>query len=398
MCSVEHNEAFYSLRQAVVDKPVREGQNGHKRIKPHGREGLFARCSARGSLCGEKSDAKVPTFVMDAWRERYGGISFRVVDLCCLGYMVFVALSLLFFHLEVTNWPVHIFVHAVFMIAGLELIRLGELYPQNKFFWTLRTFYPIVFYCYGWSELHYLVRMYSGDYWATEWLIDLDKAIFGVHPTIWAKQLFTPWLHELMSFFYAAYYFFMPMVILPLYLRGKHEETLAALSFACLTYFINFLFFYGLPALGPQMVAWTTNLLEVQHTGWVISSFNRFVQANGTVVGGAFPSSHVSGSLVWALVAWRYNRRLGYVLLPMVAGVAISTVYLGYHHAVDPLAGLILGFICFRSAAVILKIRNEDPAARHGAQSVQADKFVESCSHDLAQTCVSFEVSDKGTI
>ncbi|MFQ5853673.1 MAG: phosphatase PAP2 family protein, partial [Candidatus Binatia bacterium] len=273
------------------------------------------------------------------WKHRYRYIRFRFVDFCCLGYMAFIALALPFFHREVADWPVDFLVHVCLVVAALEFIRLGETHPQNKVLWTIRTFYPVAFYSYGWIELDHMVRMFLGSYWATDFLVKADKVIFGVHPTLWAKQLFTPWLDELMSIFYSVYYFFMPLVTLPLYFQGKREETIAAFSIVTFTYFMNFLLFYSLPALGPKMIPWIEELHTAEYTGYLVSSFNRFVQANGSVMGGAFPSSHVSGALVWSLTAWRYNRRFGYLLLPMVLGVAISTVYLGYHHAVDPTSG-----------------------------------------------------------
>ena len=76
---------------------------------------------------------------------------------------------------------------------------------------------------------------------------------------------------------------------------------------------------------------------------------------------GASPSSHVPGAVVWTLVAWRYKRKRGDVLVPMVPGVVLAAVYLRYHLAVDPIVGLILGFICSGIALPIVRMRGEDP-------------------------------------
>jgi hypothetical protein len=42
--------------------------------------------------------------------------------------------------------------------------------------------------------------------------------------------------------------------------------------------------------------------------------------------GGAFPSAHVSGAVVVSLVAWRHQRRLAYLLVPIALSVMIATV------------------------------------------------------------------------
>jgi membrane-associated phospholipid phosphatase len=53
---------------------------------------------------------------------------------------------------------------------------------------------------------------------------------------------------------------------------------------------------------------------------------------------------------------------VSYFLFPLVAGIAVCTVYLRYHHAVDPLFGLVLGLVCYPVAVAILKKRQEDAA------------------------------------
>jgi membrane-associated phospholipid phosphatase len=56
----------------------------------------------------------------------------------------------------------------------------------------------------------------------------------------------------------------------------------------------------------------------------------------------AFPSLHAAVSLVALLYAWRHLRWWFWVLLPFVAGLWVSTIYLRHHYAVDLLAGWLL--------------------------------------------------------
>lgn len=292
---------------------------------------------------------------------RYAGVRFRVTDIACTGFLGFVGLLLIFFHKAVPAWPQYVFFHAVWVILILELVRLGEEHPQNRIFWFLRTFYPIAVFLFGWSEVGAIVRMFFGTFWFTGPAIAMDKFLFGVHPTVWFQQFYNPVLDEVMGVFYGGYYLFMPTVVLVLYLKGKREETLAAFSFLSVTLLSNYFLFYLLPTLSPLMAAGLSELHTLKYTGCLFTWFIRTIQAKAGMAGGAFPSSHISEVIVLALVAFRYERKLGRVLLPAAIGVAVSTVYLGYHHAVDPLSGLIWGGLCYVVTLKILRARNEDP-------------------------------------
>lgn len=295
--------------------------------------------------------------------DRFSRVRFRLMDICCLSYMAILALLLPFFHREVPFWPSNFAIHAIFVFGGLELIRLGETRSQNLFFKTLRTFYPVIFILYGWDELNEMARMFSGSFWMTDFLVSADEKLFGVHPTVWMQQFYAPWLDEIMCFLYAGYYLMIPLATLPLFIRGKQRETMAVLSIGTLTYFANFALFYILPSVCPRAIPWLDSLHAADYSGYLFASIIRFLQQGGSVVGGCFPSSHVSASFVWAFAAWRYNRKMGYLLLPLALGVALSSVYLRYHHAVDPITGLILAVVVYFIAIFVLRKRAEDPLA-----------------------------------
>ena len=292
---------------------------------------------------------------------RYSGTRFRVMDVACAGFLGLVGFLLIFFHKTVDSWPQYVLIHAVLVFVILELVRAGEKNQENKILWFLRTFYPIAVFLFGWSEVGTIVRMFYGTFWFTAPAIAMDKFLFGVHPTVWCQQFFNPLLDEILGFFYASYYLFMPTVVLVLYIKGKREETLAAFSFLSVTLLSNYFLFYLLPTLSPIMAEGLKDLHTEKYTGYLFTWFIRTIQASAGMAGGAFPSSHISEVFVIALVALRYVKKLGFVLVPATVGVAVSTVYLGYHHAVDPIFGFVWGSICYGVTLKLLKARNEDP-------------------------------------
>jgi membrane-associated phospholipid phosphatase len=296
-----------------------------------------------------------------AFFNRYSDVRFRVMDIACVGFLGLVGFLLIFFHKTVDSWPRYVLIHAVLVVAVLELVRAGEKHPQSKILWFLRTFYPITIFLFGWSEVNTIVRMFFGTFWFTGPAIAMDKFLFGVHPSIWCQQFTSPVLDEVMGFFYASYYLFLPSVVLFLYIKGKREETLAVFSFLSVTLMSNYFLFYLLPALSPSMAGSLAHLHTKTYTGYFFMKTILAIQSNAGIAGGAFPSSHIAEAFVLVLAALRYAKKLGLVLLPVTFGVAVSTVYLGYHHAVDPISGFLWGGVCYIFTLNLLKRRDEDP-------------------------------------
>ena len=66
----------------------------------------------------------------------------------------------------------------------------------------------------------------------------------------------------------------------------------------------------------------------------------RGIITSGDSWGTAFPSSHVAGSVVALVYAFRGWKPLGWILLVPVLGIVLGVVYLQIHYGVDALAGL----------------------------------------------------------
>jgi len=290
---------------------------------------------------------------------RYQNLNLRLMDINSIGYLGLIGFLLIFFHKTVDNWIFFTLLHVVIILTILEFIRAYNKKSHNKVLIIIRMFYPIVLILFGWSEIDYLARMFFGAYWSTAHIIQLEKLIFGVYPTIWVQKFLHPWLDELMNIFYDGYYLFMPLVGVTLFLKRKYKEIFAAFAIGTAVHFSNFILFYFFPTLGPQEMF--TELQNLKFTGYIFAELTRILQASGSVRGGTFPSSHVSAAFAWALIALRYERKLGYILLPMSFGVGIATVYLGYHYALDPICGYIWALIVFPVALKIMKKRGEEP-------------------------------------
>ena len=290
------------------------------------------------------------TKLVSAWKGRYGRIHFHPVDYISLAYTSIIGLLIIPFHHDVPHWGTYPVIHFGIAIALLEFLRAEDRIPKGIFRF-IRTFYPGLALAFGWGEFEQIVTMIL-PYWANDWVINLDLKLFGCHPTVWLEGIFRPWLTELMNFCYAIYFLFIPVGSMTLYFRNRKDDALDFIFLVFLSYYTNFLLFLLFPAEG----AWITlkHLHTVEPQGGLFQALNQYIQANGSVRGGAFPSSHCSGAFVVAWSTLKYQRKLGYVILVLAFGVAMATVYCRYHHAVDPIAGALWGTTMFFVGSRIL--------------------------------------------
>jgi len=295
--------------------------------------------------------------------KRYAGTRYRLVDVLTMAYMAATGALLLLLGYGHHGWLGGVVIHFAYVAFGLEVVRAQQLRPENPLLLFLRTFYPVIVVVYGFFDVSRLQSLISRDtFWASDALADLDYAIFGTHPTIWIQQLQRPWLDELVCFFNVSYYFIGFLFAVPTLLRGRREAVWAGASLALFAYVVNYTIFILLPAVGPRMMPEIEALRTMKLDGGFFVWAQTAVQGDhGAVRGNAFPSAHVSASVVWVLVAWRYERRLAWILGAFTAGTAFSTIYLGFHHAIDPIAGILLGIVCYWIGLRLIQRRGEDP-------------------------------------
>jgi membrane-associated phospholipid phosphatase len=185
-----------------------------------------------------------------------------------------------------------------------------------------------------------IASMYTSTFDA--FLIAVDHAIFGVHPTVWMERLISPTLSALLQFAYISYYFIPLMLGSVLIARGRFREFEEVLFGILLCFYLSYVGYLLVPAIGPRF---TLNHLQ---TGDL--QFSPFIKSIQETLNGfeknktdAFPSGHTAVSLMSLYYAWKEReKKLFAVFIPVVTGLIISTVYLRYHYVIDVIAGIAL--------------------------------------------------------
>jgi membrane-associated phospholipid phosphatase len=186
-------------------------------------------------------------------------------------------------------------------------------------------------------------------------LISIDHALFGVHPTVWIERLISPTLTALLQFAYITYYFIPLSLGVVLIASGRFEKFEEALFGILLCFYLSYVGYLLVPAIGPRFT-----LSHFQTRGLQVSPFIEKIQdvlnsleKNKT---DAFPSGHTAISLISLYYAWRNReKRLFAILIPVVTGLLISTVYLRYHYVIDVIAGIALTILTIYLAPILFR-------------------------------------------
>ncbi len=294
-------------------------------------------------------DRDAMTSPRNFWRQSMAGlrefliaamVKLNVADRLTLAYLVFSTTLIAVCHQNIPRWatllPIHLGLMA--MIVGLALARAREVRVIGFF----SHWYPALLFLFFFEEIGLIVHaIFPG--WFDEHLIKADYAMFGAHPTVWIEQFSNYWLNEYMQLVYMSYFLLTIGLGAHLWLRGRREEFGVFIASTCAAYYLCYVIFVLFPIESPHHTL--RHLQQVELAGGPLTTFINLIEKHGRVHGGAFPSAHVAGSMVVLISAWRFARRIGYWLTPLVLSICVATVYGRYHYVMDVFAGILMAVI-----------------------------------------------------
>jgi membrane-associated phospholipid phosphatase len=252
-----------------------------------------------------------------------------------LFFLIGLIVLTLIFHGRIPQW--HSLVFRYLLWIGLFFVI--KLSSDRKTVGRLRelsfTFSPILFMVLIYESLGDLIHHLHPD--IDPALIRIELFLFGVQPTIWMQRWIVPWLTDLLSLAYLSYYFLPLTLVVVLYLR-KSPWLYPAIFVLTLGYYVSFIGYILFPAVGPRYAM--TSLYTVPLKGSFITDLVRdglnAIEHNKR---DCMPSGHTQIVLTVLYLAYRYEKVLFYLFLPIVCGLVLSTVYLRYHYVIDLIVG-----------------------------------------------------------
>ena len=207
-----------------------------------------------------------------------------------------------------------------------------------------------------------------------------EQALFHCQPALLFSQVASHGIFsELMCLGYYSYYPMMLVVSVGV-LLVKRAEFERAILITLGSFFIHYIIFIFVPVAGPQFYYEAVGMdkiaqgifpnlhdyfnlhqIRMECPGYKEGIFYALVeqahQAGERPVA-AFPSSHVSICTVLMLIAWRTRMRIVFwALMPFAILLFLSTVYIRAHYAIDALAGLVSGTLCYILLAWLTSLR-----------------------------------------
>jgi membrane-associated phospholipid phosphatase len=223
-------------------------------------------------------------------------------------------------------------------VVGVARTRSAALRP-------LRDLLPLSTGAFLYVELRWLIPAVGRPH-ADAVVVSWERLLFPGNPSAtWAPAAASPALSELLHFAYASYYALVLVPPLVLYWRGRREGYAATLLALVVVYAICFSIYLVFPVDGPRFLHG-----PAAAPNGPVRAFVLHLLAAGSSRGTAFPSSHVAASVVASLCALRFQPRLGAAVALLTAGLALGTVYGGFHYAVDAVAGVAVGGVAWAAA------------------------------------------------
>lgn len=219
-----------------------------------------------------------------------------------------------------------------------------------RYFYTI----PVVYLMY--DQTHYFVRLvHPVDYDGL--LIAADRWICGVDPTVWLARFAHPALTEYLQICYFLFYVLPVTHAVELWMNDDIERLKIFARKMSFVYFISYLAYFAMPAVGPRFTLHDFSLTSLELPGlWLTETLRAVVNAGGGVTARALhpaevvnrdcmPSGHTMLTLVNIILAFRFRSRFRWVFAVIGGSLIISTVYLRYHYVVDVVVGVVLVFM-----------------------------------------------------
>ncbi len=294
--------------------------------------------------------------------------AFHSADVVIITFFFLLSLLSVIFAGRIPGWWILVMINGV-IITGICLLALARASSPQKILAYIHDWYvaPLVFFTF--KELYFMIKpIHQGiDY--DDWLIAVDRWVFGVNPTEWIMQFRHPVATEALQIAYTLFYFLFLLIGYELY-RKHSPGVFHFFMFTCVYgFYLSYLGYFSLPAVGPRFTLHDFNSLDLELPGLFLTPYLRwFVNVGESVPMGVssadamaatqrdvFPSGHTMMTLV--LMAFSVRYRLGTRYFILINGILliIATVYQRYHYVVDLVAGALFAVFCLYTAPRLYK-------------------------------------------
>ncbi len=184
-----------------------------------------------------------------------------------------------------------------------------------------------------------------------------DAFLVGGNLSLKTMSLIHPMVTEVMYVCYMLFFFYIIATLIS-YLKKAEALRTSFYSGLFTLYWIGFLFYTLIPAVGPCIDMMDTFKSPLDQGIYFAKPIYDFIYQAGNRID-LFPSLHCGISGFCLFFDFQHNRRRFWRYLPLCILIWISTIYLRYHYFVDVIAGFSLaGFALFIARWTLNKGKN----------------------------------------
>jgi membrane-associated phospholipid phosphatase len=235
-----------------------------------------------------------------------------------------------------------IVVYTAIIAVSLYLIGKQEHTRLSRIF---RYFYPFIFIGFVFESLGFIVP-FINPHNEDSVLINLDRVIFGGDIASILGFLNIKGVVDYLQLMYLSYYFLPLFVIYYFYSKNEIKKLNYALFALSLGYYISYIGYIILPAIGPRYSLAYLEHMPI-HGGLVYNFIHPILNSLEHIKQDCFPSGHTEISMLVFLIFKDENKKIAYIILPIVLSLILSTVVLRYHYGFDVITGLIVAFATY---------------------------------------------------
>ena len=235
-----------------------------------------------------------------------------------------------------------------FITFGLMIIYayVQLKYQDRKPVQVFRDIAPFFFCIAIYTNLHDLVYFLHPTN-IDDRLIAIDQKLIGYQLSVEALKYRPVWLIKWLEINYSLFFYYPVTLGLILYLKNKKKEYREFLVTIMLTFFTGYFLYVIFPAVGPKHY-----FKELFHNpallNWKVEeNMYQFFHISEGVRRDAFPSLHNAITVLVMSFAFKFERKIFYLMLPFAASLMVATVYLGHHYMIDVFAGWLLAALAF---------------------------------------------------
>ena len=288
----------------------------------------------------------------------------RPIDTLILFFLVCLSAAYAFTAASLGDWMAFFLLNAV-IVAAVRAAASMQARPGAV--QVAYDFYPVVMILVVFKEVHVLIQS-MGRTDLDPVFIAIDRALFGLDPTVWIAQFATPILTEVLQFSYVSYYALMLGLGFELYARKESGRFSLAIFTILYGFFLSYVGYILFPAVGPRFTLHDFSNLNAELPGlWFSAALRDFINAGESIPKGAqnalalaqrdaFPSGHTQMTLIVIYYATVFSTRSRYIIYLLGTLLIISTVYLRYHYVIDLVGGAALMVVTVRTAPKLFSV------------------------------------------